>query len=152
MPRRLTADAAAATADAAAVTACQTATAANEAADAADQTATKANLAATAASASAIAADIAFTAEATTVQGTQTSLQTQTKSIADQLNAGIRSLDLRGALVNDTINLNAGQNFTGVTLQDGLNDMTSFLQANPSETIVVRLSATNDADQQLQRF
>ena len=93
----------------------------------------------------AIAADIAFLAEVRTVQGTQTSLQTQTQGIADQLNAGIRSLDLRGALVNDTINLNAGQYFTGVTLQDGLNDMTSFLEANPSETIVVKLSANEAA-------
>ncbi len=136
-----TANTAATTADAAAATACATATAANEAADSADQAAATANKVATAASAVATAADIAFTVEVTTVQGTQTSLQTQTMSIADQLSAGIRSLDLRGALVNDTINLNAGQDFTGVTLQDGLNDMTSFSQANPSETIVVRLSA-----------
>ena len=45
-------------------------------------------------------------------------------------------------LVNDTINLNAGQDFTGYTLQSALNEMTSFLQAKPSETIVVSLSAT----------
>jgi hypothetical protein len=139
-------DATAAADDAAAVTASEAATAANNAADTADTNADNANKAATQASAAALTADIAFFAETTTVQGIQTSLQTQTLGIADQLNAGIRSLDLRGALVNDTINLNTDPNlntdqyFTGVTLQDGLNDMTSFLQANPSETIVVKLS------------
>jgi hypothetical protein len=147
-------DAAAAAADAAAVAACEAATAANKAADTADSNANTANNLATHASAAALAADIAFYAEIATVQGTQTSLQTQTlgtgdtppsDGIADQLNAGIRSLDLRGALVNDTINLNAGQYFTGVTLQGALNDMTTFLEANPSETIVVKLSANEAA-------
>ncbi len=44
-------------------------------------------------------------------------------------------------MVNDNINLNTRQSFTGVTLQSALNDMTLYLQANPSETIVVSLSA-----------
>jgi hypothetical protein len=136
-----TVDATAATDDAASVTACETATAANEAADAADNTATTVNNTATHLGVLALAADVAFYAEVGVAQNTQSSLQTQTLGIADQLNAGIRSLDLRGAQVNDTINLNAGQYFTGTTLQDALNDMTSFLQANPSETIVVTLSA-----------
>jgi hypothetical protein len=139
-----TADTAAVTADAAATTACQTATSANTAADAADATANTANHVATIAGAAASAADIAFTAEVTQIQTTQTSVQTQSLGIADQLDAGIRSLDLRGTLVNDNINLNAGQYFTGVTLQDALNDMTSFLQANPSETLVVSLSANEN--------
>ncbi len=86
-------------------------------------------------------ADAAFYGEVQTLQKTQVAAQTQTLSIADQLQAGVRSLDLRGATVNDTINLNSGQLFTGVTLQGALNDMTSFLQANPSESIVVSLSA-----------
>ncbi len=141
----VTADTAAATADAAAVTACDTATAANEAADAADSTANTANNAATHLNALALAADVAFLAGVTSIQTTQASLQTQTLGIADQLGAGIRSLDLRGALVNDTINLNAGQDFTGVTLQGALNDMTSFLQAHPSETVIVDLSANEAA-------
>ena len=91
---------------------------------------------------------MAFYAEVGIAQNTQSSLQTQTLGIADQLNAGIRSLDLRGGQVNDTINLNAGQYFTGTTLQDALNDMTSFLQANPSETLVVELSQRNAGGQQ----
>jgi hypothetical protein len=138
-------DAAAAAADAAAIAACETATSANTAADVADTTADNLNHAATAASALAAAADIAFYAEASVIQNTQSMLQTQSLNIADQLNSGIRSLDLRGAQVNDTINLNAGQYFTGTTLQSALNDMTSFLQANPSETIVVTLSSNEAA-------
>jgi hypothetical protein len=148
-----TADMEAASADEAAITACNAALAANEAAATLDTNATRANLNAAGYSLAMNVADLALwtivSNNPTVPQGTsdpsepaQTpSVQTQTASITDQLNAGIRSLDLRGALVNDTINLNAGAGFTGVTLQDALNDMTSFLQANPSETIVVALSS-----------
>ena len=116
---------------------------ANQAAVAAESAAGNAAIASDVACASAATADIAFTAELTTLQNHQTTEQTQTLSIADQLDTGVRSLDLQGALVNDTINLNAGQDFTGYTMQGALNEMTSFLQAEPSETIVVSLS--NDA-------
>jgi hypothetical protein len=136
-----TADTSAASADAAATTACARANVANQAADHAEAAAKNANLLATAACLAATGANIAFLEEVQTNQDTQTSLQTQTMDITDQLHAGIRSLDLPGALVDDTININAGSYFTGVTLQDALNNMTSFLEAHPSETIVVTLSA-----------
>jgi hypothetical protein len=112
-------------------------------ADQADEAAKKVNQASTAAAGLAATADVSLTAELTILQNHQSTEQTQTLSIADQLDTGVRSLDLQAGLVNDTINLNAGQDFTGYTLQGALNEMTSFLSAEPTETIVVSLS--NDA-------
>jgi 1-phosphatidylinositol phosphodiesterase len=137
-------DEAAAAADERAAAAVEAATAANEAASAADEKAVKADNLATAAGVAATAADIAFTQEVGKVENILSVGQTQNLAIADQLNAGVRSLDLRGTQVNDTINLNQGQYFTGATLQSALDDMTSFLQANPTETIVVSLSSNED--------
>ncbi len=138
-------DAAATAADEAAVAACKAADAANKAAEAAEKTSEGLNTAATVTGAASAGADDALNGELETLQSLQTTLTTQTLDIADQLSAGIRSLDLRGTLVNDTINLNSGEYFTGETLQGALNDMTSFLEANPSETIVVTLSANESA-------
>ena len=135
-----TADEAAGKADSAAAAECMAAddanTAANESNDNVD---TPANKASTGACAAASLADSTFTAELTTLQNHETTEQTQTLSIADQLDTGVRSLDFHAAQVNDTINLNAGQDFTGYTLQGALNEMTSFLQSEPTETIVVSL-------------
>ena len=139
------ADQAAATADQAAAIADQAATSADQAATSADEAAITAGAAATIADAAATTANAAFAAAKSAADATVSSVQTQTLSIADQLNAGIRFLDLRGALVNDTINMNSGQYFTGLTLQDVLNDATAFLQANPTETIVVSLTSNEAA-------
>jgi len=141
-------DMAAATADMAATTADQAAAAADQAATSADQAATTADEAAITAGAEATIADqaattanLAFAATKSADDAIVSSVQTQTQSIADQLNAGIRSFDLRGALVNDTININSGQYFTGLTLQNVLDDATAYLQANPTETIVISLTS-----------
>ena len=123
----------------------QAATGADQAATTADQAATTAGAAATIADTAATTANLAFAAAKSADDAIVSSVQTQTQSIADQLNAGIRSLDLRGALVNDTININSGQYFTGLTLQNVLNDFTAFLQANPTETIVVSLTSNEAA-------
>jgi hypothetical protein len=144
---RLETEAAAANADC--VAADDAAIAANTAAETADNTATRLNEVATGLSAAASVADIAFTGDAINALGTQSSLQTQNLKIADQLNAGVRSLDLRGTLVNNTINLNDGQYFTGVTLQSALTDMAAFLQKNPQETILVSLRSNEDPNVQV---
>jgi hypothetical protein len=137
-------DAEAVTADTEATTECEQANEANVAATEASEAADAANNKATVAGAAATAADIAFMTEVGKVQSIESSAITQNSSIPDQLNAGVRSLDLRGTLVNDTINLNDGQYFTGTTLQDALDDMTSFLQQNPTETLVVNLSSNEN--------
>ena len=135
-----TADQAAAAADLTETKADTAADLANEAAEKADGQAANAAKTANAAGEAAATADVNFTGELTSLQNHETTEQTQILSIADQLDTGVRSLDLQGALVNDTINLNAGQDFTGYTLPGTLNEMTSFLQSEPSETIVVSLS------------
>ncbi len=105
---------------------------------------TAANAAASLAGFTASSADAVFTAELQSVYSMEQSLLTHSKTITEQLNAGVRSLDIRGTLVNDTINVNSGQYFTGLTLQDVLNECTAFLAANPSETIVMSLSSNEN--------
>jgi PKD repeat protein len=73
-------------------------------------------------------------------------LQTQTLSIADQLNSGIRALDIRGGTpVGGQIEIYSGTQDLGTSLKDVLNDATAFLQAHPSETIVLTLRSNEDA-------
>ncbi len=141
-----TADATAATADLAAhralfslLTAIKAADLANEAAESADAAAGKANNAALVAATASIAADVSFSGKVQALQTVQVQETTQTLAIGDQLAAGVRALDLRGALVDDTINLNVGSDYVGDNLQDALDDVTSFLSANPTETVVISL-------------
>jgi hypothetical protein len=93
----------------------------------------------------AVSANTAFLGTAVAEQQIESNAQVQTQSIPDQVNSGIRSLNLPCALVNDTINVNAGQYATGYTLQDVFNDATQFLHTNPNETIVITLSSNASA-------
>ncbi len=110
----------------------------------AESVATGAEHAVTAGEVAIAAADIAFGRVLANASDSENSVKTQSSSIADQLNSGVRSLDIGGTLVNDTINVNNGQYFTGYTLQGVLNESTAFLQANPSETIVMSLASNEN--------
>ena len=107
-----------------------------------DPIATGFELAQTATGLAANIADDVFTEEAITAANQIASLQTQSQSISAQLNSGIRSLDIDGSVVNGTIDVNDGNYYTGQNLQDVLNSCTSFLDANPNETIVMTLNST----------
>jgi hypothetical protein len=145
------ADTAASEADAAAAAAIEEAMSANAYADGQDAAVGMVNTTATGASFAAVQSDTVFAGDTGNIQKTQIAMQTQSLTIANQLNEGVRSLDFRTGVVNGTINLNTVGNdpshpgvdtqyFTGSTLQNSLNDVTSFLQANPTETVVVSLS------------
>ena len=140
----VTDNAAAAAADATAITDNSIAAAANTAATTADAAATAAAAISGPLDKLATGTGIAFAVAEKSTEAVEFSVQTQDLSIADQLNDGVRSLDLSGSLVNDTININTSQYYTGLTLQDVLNDSTAYLQAHPSETIVLSLSSNDN--------
>jgi 1-phosphatidylinositol phosphodiesterase len=65
--------------------------------------------------------------------------QCQNHLLSTQLEAGIRYIDIRGTVVNDTILINHGPAYTGFTYTYVLETLFSFLENNPSEMILMRL-------------
>ncbi|OLN97525.1 1-phosphatidylinositol phosphodiesterase 1 [Colletotrichum chlorophyti] len=65
--------------------------------------------------------------------------QCQNHNLSAQLDAGMRYLDIRGRLVNDTIDIYHASMFTGHSYTDVLLTVFDFLDRHPSETVVMRL-------------
>ncbi|KND92151.1 1-phosphatidylinositol phosphodiesterase [Tolypocladium ophioglossoides CBS 100239] len=66
-------------------------------------------------------------------------LQCQNWNLSTQMAAGLRYFDIRARLRDDELYIYHGSGFTGFSLADVLADMFAFLDANPSEAIVMRL-------------
>ncbi|MCK6589454.1 MAG: phosphatidylinositol-specific phospholipase C domain-containing protein [Polyangiaceae bacterium] len=76
-------------------------------------------------------------------------VQAQTLSIADQLDAGVRALDLRvgKAWFSNTYWLFHGIVNLDVSVQSAIDDIVQFLTANPTETVIIMLKQeTGDND------
>ncbi|KAM0268880.1 hypothetical protein ACHAQH_009894 [Verticillium albo-atrum] len=65
--------------------------------------------------------------------------QCQNNNLSAQLRAGIRYLDVRGRLVNDSIQIYHAEKHTGYSFVDVLTTVSDFLDAFPSEAIIMRL-------------
>ncbi|KAJ0349308.1 hypothetical protein COL154_003271 [Colletotrichum chrysophilum] len=65
--------------------------------------------------------------------------QCQNHNLSAQLNAGMRYLDIRGRLVNDSIQIYHASMATGYSYTNVLLTLFDFLEAHPSETVVMRL-------------
>ncbi|KZL72989.1 1-phosphatidylinositol phosphodiesterase [Colletotrichum tofieldiae] len=65
--------------------------------------------------------------------------QCQNHNLSAQLHAGMRYLDIRGRLVNDTIGIYHASMPTGYSYTDVLLTVFGFLDDHPSETVVMRL-------------
>ncbi|MGJ1269768.1 phosphatidylinositol-specific phospholipase C [Sphingobacterium spiritivorum] len=63
--------------------------------------------------------------------------KTQNLTIAEQLNAGVRFLDVRCRFVDDNFAIHHGPVYQHLNFDDVLQSCKSFLQAHPSETIVM---------------
>lgn len=63
----------------------------------------------------------------------------QTLSVTQQLNGGIRVLDLRLRHIDNVFALHHGPVFQQTFFGDALNEIQAFLQANPSETVFMRV-------------
>lgn len=67
------------------------------------------------------------------------SLQCQNWNLTTQLNAGIRYFDIRARLRNDALHIYHADEPTGFSYVQVLTDMFDFLDANPSEALIMRL-------------
>lgn len=65
--------------------------------------------------------------------------QCQNHDLDAQLRGGVRYVDVRGRLVNDTIQIYHASAYTGYTYADVLHTVFEFLEENPSETIIMRM-------------
>ncbi|WYZ46265.1 hypothetical protein EsH8_IX_000490 [Colletotrichum jinshuiense] len=65
--------------------------------------------------------------------------QCQNHNLSSQLHAGMRYLDIRGRLVNDSIQIYHASMFTGHSYAEVLETVFDFLDDHPSETVVMRL-------------
>lgn len=70
----------------------------------------------------------------------------QNLTIAQQLSAGVRFLDIRCRHFNDTFEIHHGQVYQEINFDHVLNACNSFLSANPSETIVMSVKEEYNAD------
>ncbi|KAH7324629.1 phospholipase C [Stachybotrys elegans] len=66
-------------------------------------------------------------------------LQCQNSNLSAQLRAGVRYIDVRARLRDDALHVYHADGDTGVAFEDVLLDAFAFLDANPSEAIVMRL-------------
>lgn len=61
----------------------------------------------------------------------------QNLTIADQLNAGIRFLDIRCRHLDNAFTIHHGSVYQNINFADVLNDTIGFLNANPGETVIM---------------
>lgn len=69
----------------------------------------------------------------------------QDLTIAQQLAAGVRYLDIRCRRYDDQFRIHHGQVYQNISFDDVLVDCTSFLTANPTETIIMSVMEGYDA-------
>lgn len=73
-------------------------------------------------------------------------VRTQDLSINDQLNAGIRYLDIRCRHIDNKFVIHHGSFYLNLNFDDVLNMVSSFLKQNPSETILMRVKLVEYKD------
>lgn len=72
-------------------------------------------------------------------------VQNQSLSLTNQLNMGVRAVDLRLREVNNVFQVYHGIVDQKRNGQDAVAEIVAFLKANPTETVVVRISDTGEA-------
>ncbi|WP_236652781.1 phosphatidylinositol-specific phospholipase C [Chitinophaga vietnamensis] len=78
--------------------------------------------------------------------------KTQTLSIGDQLNAGIRFLDVRCRHIGDAFAIHHGSIYQNLNFDDVLNACFAFLASNPGETIVMSVKEEYDPTNNTRSF
>ncbi|QRA43736.1 phosphatidylinositol-specific phospholipase C [Chryseobacterium cucumeris] len=87
--------------------------------------------------------------DAPVVSGTA---KTQDLSIAEQLNAGVRFLDIRCRHIDNAFTIHHGAIYQNMNFDDVLNACYTFLQNNPSETIIMSVKEEYDASNTTRTF
>lgn len=78
--------------------------------------------------------------------------KTQSLTIAQQLKAGIRFLDIRLRHVDNRLAVHHGSIHQQQMFEDVLRDVTRFLEANPTETVLVRVKEEHAQHNATRRF
>lgn len=71
--------------------------------------------------------------------------KTQDLSIAEQLNAGVRFLDIRCRHIDNSFTIHHGAIYQNLNFDDVLNACYAFLESHPSETIIMSVKEEHDA-------
>lgn len=79
-------------------------------------------------------------------------VQTQSMSITDQLNSGVRFLDIRLRHINNVFAIHHGSVFQKQFFGDILNQVSDFLQKNPSEFILMRVKKEHTEENNTRKF
>ncbi|WP_278380579.1 phosphatidylinositol-specific phospholipase C domain-containing protein, partial [Chryseobacterium arthrosphaerae] len=78
--------------------------------------------------------------------------KTQTLSIAEQLNAGVRFLDIRCRHIDNSFTIHHGPIYQNLNFDDVLNACYAFLNSHPSETIIMSVKEEYDASNTTRSF
>ena len=87
--------------------------------------------------------------DAPVVSGTA---KTQNLSIAEQLNAGVRFLDIRCRHIDNSFAIHHGAIYQNLNFDDVLNACYAFLNSHPSETIIMSVKEEYDASNTTRSF
>ncbi|MGE8535879.1 MAG: phosphatidylinositol-specific phospholipase C [Chryseobacterium sp.] len=87
--------------------------------------------------------------DAPVVSGTA---KTQDLSIEEQLNAGVRFLDIRCRHIDNSFTIHHGAIYQNLNFDDVLNACYSFLNSHPSETIIMSVKEEYDASNTTRSF
>lgn len=87
--------------------------------------------------------------DAPVVSGTA---KTQDLSIAEQLNAGVRFLDIRCRHIDNSFTIHHGAIYQNLNFDDVLNACYSFLESHPSETIIMSVKEEHDPSNNTRSF
>lgn len=79
-------------------------------------------------------------------------VQTQSLSISQQLNAGVRFLDVRLRHIGDSFSIHHGPVYQHQRFGHILNDVAAFLAENPSETVLMRVKKEHTEEGNTRRF
>lgn len=78
--------------------------------------------------------------------------KTQDLSIAEQLNAGVRFLDIRCRHIDNAFTIHHGAIYQNLNFDDVLNACYAFLNSHPSETIIMSVKEEYDASNTTRSF
>ena len=76
----------------------------------------------------------------------------QSATIPEQLNFGVRFLDIRCRHVHDSFTIHHGPVFQHMTFTGVLNDVAAFLKTNPSETVILSVKEEHTASDNTRSF
>lgn len=79
-------------------------------------------------------------------------VETQSWSLREQLDAGVRFLDIRCRHIEDVFTIHHGRVYQNINFGDVIQTVREFLDAHPTETVVMRVKAEYDPENNTRSF